>query len=122
MTETLGKIPRQPLIQCWGCKGDHMYRVCPRISERVRNVHNVQQFETVEDMDINLPKIYVAPDKNQVEFQSHMIEVEGKINNQPIVILIDSRSSHIYLDPKMVGIFHLPRNKLGKSWLVQLVT
>jgi predicted aspartyl protease len=31
-----------------------------------------------------------------------MIEVEGKINNQPISILIDSGASHSYLDPKMV--------------------
>jgi hypothetical protein len=49
-----------------------------------------------------------------------MIEVEGKINDQPIDILIDSRASHSYLDPKMVESFQLPRSKLGKPWLVQL--
>jgi hypothetical protein len=51
-----------------------------------------------------------------------MIEVEGMINNQTIVILIDSGASHSYIDPKMVEIFHLPRSKHGKSWLVQLAT
>jgi hypothetical protein len=51
-----------------------------------------------------------------------MIEVEGKINNQPIAILIDSRATHSYLDPKMVEIFHFPRSKLGKPWMVQLDT
>jgi hypothetical protein len=49
-----------------------------------------------------------------------MIEVEGMINNQTIDILIDSRASHSYIDPKMVEILQLPRRKHGKSWLVQL--
>jgi hypothetical protein len=39
-----------------------------------------------------------------------------------IVILIDSGSIHSFLDPKMVEIFHFPRSKLGKAWLVQLET
>ena len=51
-----------------------------------------------------------------------MIEVEGKINDQPISILIDSGASHSYLDPKIVERFQLSRSKLGKSWLVQLAT
>jgi hypothetical protein len=29
----------------------------------------------------NVPRIYGALDNKQDEFQSHMIEVEGKINN-----------------------------------------
>jgi hypothetical protein len=48
--------------------------------------------------------------------------VEGKINDQPVVILIDSRASHSYLYPKRVESFQLPRNKLEKPWLVQLTT
>ena len=39
-----------------------------------------------------------------------MIEVEGKINDQPIAILIDSRDSHSYLDLKMVERFLLSSN------------
>jgi predicted metal-dependent peptidase len=48
-----------------------------------------------------------------------MIEVEGMINKQAIAILIDSRGSHSYIDPKMVEIFHFPKSKHGKSWLVE---
>jgi predicted aspartyl protease len=51
-----------------------------------------------------------------------MIEVEGMINNQTIAILIDSGAIYSYIDPKMVESFHFPRNKHGKSWLVQLDT
>jgi hypothetical protein len=48
-----------------------------------------------------------------------MIEVEGMINNHAFTILIDSGSSHSYIDPKVVEIFQFPRSKHGKSWLVQ---
>jgi hypothetical protein len=76
----------------------------------------------VGDMGRNVPRIYAALDNKQAEYQSHMIEVEGMINNQTITILIDSRASHSYIDPKMVESLHFPRNKHGKYWLVQLAT
>jgi hypothetical protein len=69
-----------------------------------------------------MPRIYESLENKQDEFQSHMIEVEGKINDQPIAILIDSGASHSYLGSKMVEIFLFPRSKLGKPWLVQLAT
>jgi hypothetical protein len=84
----------------------------------VRVVHNIQQAETMEDMGRSVPRMYTALDNKKVQFQSHMIEVEGNLNNQTIYILIDSRASHSYIDPKMVEIFHLSRRKHGKSWLV----
>jgi len=49
-----------------------------------------------------------------------MIEVEGKIDNQPIAILIDYGTSHSYLDPKLVRTFKLKRYKHENSWLAQL--
>ena len=73
-------------------------------------------------MGRSVPRIYASLDNKQVEFQSHMIEVEGKINDQPIVIYNDSRANHSYLDPKKMERFQLPRSKLGKPWLVQLAT
>jgi hypothetical protein len=76
----------------------------------------------MDDMRRNVPRIYATLDNKQAEYQSHMIEVEGMINNQTIIILIDSRASHSYIDPKMVESFHLPRSKNGKYWLVQLAT
>jgi hypothetical protein len=71
-------------------------------------------------MGRNVPRIYAALDKKQVEYQSHMIEVEGMINNQTIVILIKLGACHSYIDPKMVECLHFPRRKHGKSQLVQL--
>ena len=49
-----------------------------------------------------------------------MIEVEGKINNNIVSILIDSGASHCYIDPKIVDIYHLEKSKLEQSCLAQL--
>jgi hypothetical protein len=54
--------------------------------------------------------IYVDFDNKQFEYQSPMIEVEGKIDNQPIAILIDSGDSHSYINANIVEIFHLQRS------------
>jgi hypothetical protein len=50
----------------------------------MRTVHNIQEDEKVEDMGGNIPRIYAALEKKQAKYQSPMIEVEGKIDNQPI--------------------------------------
>ena len=71
-------------------------------------------------MGSRMSMIYVSLDNKQEEFQSHMIEVEGTINNRSLVILIDSGASHSYIDPRVVEILHLTRNKHEKSCLVQL--
>jgi hypothetical protein len=44
----------------------------------------------MEDMGRSVPRIYASLDKKQEEFKSHMIEVEGMINNHAFTILIDS--------------------------------
>jgi hypothetical protein len=72
----------------------------------------------VENMGRRVPRIYAALDNKQVEFQSHMTEVEGMINSHALTILIDSGASHSYIYPKVVEIFQLPRRKHGKYWLV----
>jgi hypothetical protein len=89
--------PRQMPIQCWGCKEKHKYRDCLHKNGKARVVHNVQQVEIVEDMGSRIPRIYAALENKKFEFQSHIIEVEGMINNQPFTILIDSGASHSYV-------------------------
>ena len=90
MAEVGGKRPRSTPMECWGCKGDHRYRDYSHRKDKMIVFHNVQQSETVEDVGRRVPRIYAALDNKQVEFQSHMIEVEGMINNHAFTILIDS--------------------------------
>jgi hypothetical protein len=59
---------------------------------------------------------------DKLSTKSNMIEVEGKIINQHVSILIDLGASHCYIDPKIVDRLHLETSKLGKSSLVQLAT
>ena len=61
-------------------------------------------------------------ENKQAEYQSPMIEVEGKIDNHPIEILIDYGAIHSYINGKIIEIFHLKRIKHKKYWLVQLAT
>jgi hypothetical protein len=75
------KMPRPPPMECWVCKGNHRYRDFPHRKDKVRTIHNVQQAETLEDMGSRMPRIYAAMENKQAEFQMHMIEVEGMINN-----------------------------------------
>jgi hypothetical protein len=60
-------------------------------------------------MGRNVPRIYESLDNKQVKYHSHMIEVEGMINNQTIYILIDSGASHSYIDPKRMESLHFSK-------------
>jgi hypothetical protein len=114
--------PRKTPIQCWVCQGNHKYKYCPHKNGKVRVVHNVQQAKTMEDMGNRMPRIYATLDNKQVEYQSHMIEVEGMINNHDFTILIDRGAIHSYIDPRVVECLQFSRRKHEKSWLVQLAT
>jgi hypothetical protein len=72
-------------------------------------------------MGKSVPRIYASLDNKQEEFQSHMIEVEGMINNQTIVILIDIGATHSYIYPNMVKRMHFQEENMENigwcSWL-----
>jgi hypothetical protein len=43
--------------------------------------HNIKKVEIMEDMGGNMPSIYASLNNKKAEYQSPMIEVEGKIDN-----------------------------------------
>ena len=51
-----------------------------------------------------------------------MVEVESKINQIPISILIDLGARLSYISPNLVEKCKLPVEKFASSWLVQLAT
>jgi hypothetical protein len=65
-----------------------------------------------------MPRIYASLDNKQLEYQSPMIELEGKIDKIPIAILIDSGAIHSYINSSSVERFHFQRSKHKKYWLV----
>ena len=69
-----------------------------------------------------IPRIYAALEDSQVDHQSTVVEVEGKISKKSISILIDPRSTLCYITPKVVEICDFKKLKHSESWLVQLAT
>ena len=68
----------------------------------------------MENVVKNICIIYAALDNKLAENQSNMIDIEGKMVNQRIVILIDSGASHSYIVYNLVEIFDLKRSKHDK--------
>ena len=71
---------------------------------------------TVGDLARTMDRIYAALENRQVDYQTSMVEVEGKLNQIPISILIDPGSSLIYISPDLVEKCKLSIEKFAKSW------
>jgi hypothetical protein len=67
-----------------------------------------------------MPCIYVALDNKQVDHQALVVEMEGKISNHLVSILIDPSSNLSYVAPQNVDKCKLQPNRHVKPWLVQL--
>jgi len=74
--DSLGKKGRPP-IQCCGCKENHLNKDFSHIGDKTKTMQNIQEAIIVEDMG----RIYTTLEYRQAEYQSNMIEVEGKIIN-----------------------------------------
>lgn len=70
----------------------------------------------------SIPKINVALEDHQAEYQPTMIEFQGKKFNHTISILIDYGTRLSYISPRIVLLCHLQVNKFNTMWLVELAT
>ena len=119
MTKYLGKGTKKQL-KCCGCEGNHLYKYYTQMGYRMRTVHNLHEVGTLEDVSRNIPRIYSSLNNRLVYHQPNMIEVEGKIANEYIAILICSRENQSYISPILVEIFHLNKSNHDRSWMVHL--
>ena len=86
-----------------GLNGPHLYRNLPHNPNRKITTWNVlQEDSTINDVARNVPRIKVSLEDQQADHQSTMLEVEGKILNTIVSILIDSGASLSYIAPKVV--------------------
>ena len=76
----------------------------------------------VGDLARGMPRINVALENRQAEYQTSMVEVEGMINQTLVTILIDLGASLSYIAPQIVEKCKLFVDKFENSWLVQLAT
>ena len=56
----------------------------------------------VNDIEINIPTISVALENRQADHQATMVEMECKISNQSVTVLIDPGASLSYISPQVV--------------------
>ena len=57
---------------------------------------------TIGDLARTMPRINAALENMQADYQTSMVEVEGKLNQIPISILINPRSSLSLISPNLV--------------------
>ena len=101
----------------------------PIISESVhiRNgildnaLYNIQQGALVDDL-AKMPRITATLNNCQKDHQPSMVEVEGKVQNYFVFVLIDPISSLSYLSPNPTDKFKLDKVKHKYPCLVQLAT
>ena len=75
---------------------------------------------TIGDLARAIPKINATLENSQADYQTSMVEVEGKLKQAPISMLIDPRDSLSYVSPNLLEKCNLSVDKFAKSWLVQL--
>ena len=57
---------------------------------------------TVGDVGHIIPRIYADVDSRQVDHQASIIEMDGKICDQVVSILIDPGYNYSYINPNLV--------------------
>jgi hypothetical protein len=82
----------------------------------------LQEASTVGGVGRSLHWISETIDGQQANHQSSVVEIEGKINDTQISILIDHGAMLIYITLDVVESNKLKKLKHAKSWLVQLET
>ena len=93
-----------------------MCRNFPLENESAMPACNIQEVARV------VLRIYTALEDCQVDHQSTVVEVVGKMVEKPVSILIDLGSTHSYITPRVVEICAFKKVNHRKSWLVQQAT
>ena len=99
-----------------------MHRNCPLENESARPAYNLQEAETMGQVARAVPRIYAALEDRQEDHQSTVVKVAGKSVEQSVSILIESSSTHSYINPRVVDICAFKKVKHRKPWVVQLAT
>jgi hypothetical protein len=77
-------------------------------------LHDIEEETTINDMARCTHKINATLEKQQDDHQYSMVEIEGMINEEPILILIDHLAITIYISPTIVEGCKLNKNKHKK--------
>ena len=101
-------------MQCWRCGGTHLYRDFPYKKDN-DNIQTTRERAIVGEVAWNIPHISITLDNHQPDYQPSVIEVDGKILDKPISILIDSGSTLSYISTKLVDLCKMRKYAFEKS-------
>ena len=90
----------QEPLKYWGCGEPHLFRDCPH--RNIQMILKDREATTVNDIARNIPTISAALENSQAEHQATMVEMEGKIADQYIIVLIYPGASLSYITPQVV--------------------
>ena len=95
-----------------------MYRNCPyNTNKKMTPISMVQKYSTTNGISWNIPRINASLEDRKEHHQSTMLEVEGKISNTIVSILIDSGFSLSYIAPRVLKNVNLvKKNKKMHGW------
>jgi len=99
------EISQKETVKCWECGGSHYYKYCPLRGNN--NVKTIQEATTVGEQARSTPKNNASLENRQVDHQTSIVEIEGMIHNQPIIVLIDPGASLSYISVRVVEICKL---------------
>ena len=94
----------------------HLLRDCPH-----RNIHMLmrdREATTINDIARNIPTISATLENRQAKHQATMVEMEGKISDLSVTVLIDPGASLSHIIPNIVEKCNLKIEKFQQSWLV----
>ena len=81
-------------------------------------INMLEEASMVNDVARNIPIINATLEDRKADHQSTMLEVEGKILNTTVSILIDSGSSLSYITPIIVEKCKLLKEKKMHDWYI----
>jgi hypothetical protein len=85
-------------------------------------IQNIQEASTFGDIDQSIHRVNTGLDGRKENHQSTILEIEGKIHDKIVSILIDLGASLSYVTPTLIDSNKVKKVKHTKSWLVQLTT
>lgn len=87
-----------PIVH-WTCGKDHHRKDCPQNQGGRPQIYSSQEKHIVGDVGQSVPRIHGTVDNKQVGHQASVIEMDGKICDQVIYVMIDLGSNHTYVGP-----------------------
>jgi len=112
---------RKPL-RCWTCCGEHCWSECPLHQGSRTHIYSAQEAHTIAYVGQSILRIYEAVDNRQVDHQTSIIEIEGKLHDQVVSNLIDLGTNYSYISLNLMDECSMNKEVHAESWLVQLET